>query len=101
MSVKSVLQYFSWYRKYLYLGPQIWNMVPFEMKNLTTINAFKRKINCSQRTAHVGYVNIHTNLSFVLMYPVLDPLKTSENLVQESKKETLTQYRLIVVYKKN
>ena len=27
-----------------YLGPQIWNMIPLEMKNLTTISAFKREI---------------------------------------------------------
>ena len=27
-----------------YLGPQIWNMTPVEMKNLTTINAFKREV---------------------------------------------------------
>ena len=27
-----------------YLGPQIWNMIPVEMKNLTTISAFKRKV---------------------------------------------------------
>ena len=27
-----------------YLRPQIWNMVPLEMKPLTTINAFKREV---------------------------------------------------------
>ena len=27
-----------------YLAPQIWNMIPVEMKNLTTISAFKRKV---------------------------------------------------------
>ena len=27
-----------------YLGPQIWDMIPVEMKNLTTISAFKREV---------------------------------------------------------
>ena len=27
-----------------YLGPQIWNMVPLEMKKFTTTNAFKSKV---------------------------------------------------------
>ena len=38
-----------------YVGPQIWDMIPVEMKNLITINAFKREVknwklkNCSCR----------------------------------------------------
>ena len=27
-----------------YLGPQIWDMIPVEMKNLTTISVFKREV---------------------------------------------------------
>ena len=27
-----------------YLDPHIWGMIPVEMKNLTTINAFKREV---------------------------------------------------------
>ena len=27
-----------------YLGPQIWDMIPVEMKNLKTISAFKREV---------------------------------------------------------
>ena len=27
-----------------YLGPQIWDMIPDQMKNLTTISAFKIKV---------------------------------------------------------
>ena len=27
-----------------YLGPQIWDMIPLEMKNLITISAFKREV---------------------------------------------------------
>ena len=43
-----------------YFDPHVWNMVSLEMKKLTTINAFKRKVrNGSQKTAQVGYVN-HT-----------------------------------------
>ena len=27
-----------------YLGPQIWDMIPVEMKNLKTISAFKKEV---------------------------------------------------------
>ena len=27
-----------------YLGPQIWDMIPVEMKNLKTISVFKREV---------------------------------------------------------
>ena len=41
-----------------YLDPHIWDMIPVEMKNLTTINAFKREVkNWKIETVHVGYVN--------------------------------------------
>ena len=50
-----------------YLGPHIWDMIPVEMKNLTTISAFKRKVknwkleNCPRRLCkpyiqNVGFI---------------------------------------------
>ena len=49
------------------LGPQIWDLIPIELRNLTSLNAFKSKINswstqqCSCRLCK-KYVN---NLGFV------------------------------------
>ena len=31
-----------------YLGPEIWDMIPLEMKNLTTISAFKMEVKNSK-----------------------------------------------------
>ena len=87
-----------------YPGPQIWKMVPLK-------HAFKRKIkrwepeNCPSRlwkpyVQSLDFVNAYwANVLF------FDPLKTSKKLklfgcFQGSKKETLTQYGFITVYKK-
>ena len=50
-----------------YLGPQIWDMIPVEMKNLKTISAFKREVKnwklencpcrlCKQYIQNVGFI---------------------------------------------
>ena len=58
-----------------YLGPEIWDMIPLEMKNLTTISAFKREVknskleNCPCRlyTKCRFYINT-LNLAFYLFF---------------------------------
>ena len=41
-----------------YLGPKIWDIVPFELKELTSLNAFKNGIkNSNQKTALAGYAS--------------------------------------------
>ena len=40
-----------------YLGHKIWDTVPLELKELTSIVGFKKVLKCgSQKTADVGYV---------------------------------------------
>ena len=41
-----------------YLGPKIWDIVPLELKELTSVVPFKKKAlkSGSQKTVHVGYV---------------------------------------------
>ena len=40
-----------------YLGPLIWQLVPFEFKDLNTVSAFKWRLgNGSQTTAYASYV---------------------------------------------
>ena len=40
-----------------YLGPQLWDMIPVEMKNLTTISGFEREVKYWKlgNYIHVGY----------------------------------------------
>ena len=40
-----------------YLGPQLWDMIPVEMKNLTTISGFEREVQYWKlgNYIHVGY----------------------------------------------
>ena len=43
----------------LYFGPKIWDIVPLELKELTTVVALKEKKvlkNGSQKTVHISYV---------------------------------------------
>ena len=41
-----------------YLGPKIWDIAPFELKELTSLNAFKNGIkNSNQKTALAGYAS--------------------------------------------
>ena len=40
-----------------YLGPKIWHIVPLELKELTSVAAFKKVLKSEiQKTVHVGYV---------------------------------------------
>ena len=41
-----------------YLGPKIWNIVPLELKESTSVAAALKKVlkSGSQKTVHVGYV---------------------------------------------
>ena len=40
-----------------YLGPKIWDIVPLELKELTSVAAFKKVLKSEiQKTVHVGYV---------------------------------------------
>ena len=50
------------------LGPQIWDLIPIELRNLTSINAFKGKIKswslqqcpcrlCKKYISNLGFIN--------------------------------------------
>ena len=43
----------------LFLGPNIWDTLPLELKELTNLNAFKKKIlkNDNQKIVLAGYVS--------------------------------------------
>ena len=46
-----------------YLGPKIWDIVPLQLKELTSLNAFKKGIkkwqpkNCKQYILNLGFIS--------------------------------------------
>ena len=57
-AVSNVKSVFHGSKSISYLGPKIWDIVPLELKELTSLNAFKKGIkNVNQKIVLAGYVS--------------------------------------------